>query len=169
MHTGNDFLFSPIKSGTQSTEGTWDLTQEKELFKQELHFTTSSIHSPSFTDQRVQLFNLSCKAEVVRSMLTARKCCSVGKQPHLLREASETISVENHQQPNSIQLAPPAHPTRLAYPARRARAEEGTWEAAERKGKEQSTKRCSQGQSRTSSEGTGEEAKHQKQTADRAV
>lgn len=72
---------------------------------------------------------------------------------------------------NSLQLAPPAHPTRLAYPARRTRAEEGTWEAAERKGKEQSTKKidvCKSSQE-SSTEGTGEEAKHQKQTADRAL
>ena len=49
--------------------------------------------------------------------------------------------MENHQQLNSTQPAPPAHPTRLAHPAGRARAEEGTREAAERKGKEQSAKK----------------------------
>lgn len=79
--------------------------------------------------------------------------------------------MENHQQLNGIQPAPPAHPSRLAYPARRVRAEEGTWEAAERKGKEQSTKKrdVCKGSQEPSTEGTGEEAKHQKQTADRAV
>ena len=38
----------------------------------------------------MQLINLSCKAKVVRSMLTARNCCSVGKQTHLPRKARET-------------------------------------------------------------------------------
>lgn len=41
----------------------------------------------------MQLFNLSCKAEVVRSMLTARNCYSVGKQPHLPRKARETSTL----------------------------------------------------------------------------
>lgn len=49
--------------------------------------------------------------------------------------------MENHQQLNSTQPAPPAHPTRLAHPAGRARAEQGIWQAAERKGKEQSAKK----------------------------
>lgn len=48
--------------------------------------------------------------------------------------------VKNHEQLKSSQPAPPAHPTRLAHPAGRARAEEGTWEAAERKGKDQNAK-----------------------------
>lgn len=68
--------------------------------------------------------------------------------------------MENHQQLNSIQLAPPAHPTRLAYPARRVRGEEGTWEVAGRKGKEQSTRAVlfCKGSQEPSTEGMGEEA-----------
>lgn len=85
------FFSNQIRYTKYSTEGTWDPTQEKELFKQvESHTATGPIQSPSFWDQWVQLFNLSCKAEVVRSTLTARNCCSVAKQPHLPRKARET-------------------------------------------------------------------------------
>lgn len=81
--------------------------------------------------------------------------------------------MENHQQLNSTQPAPPAHPTRLAHPAGRARAEEGTWAAAERKGKEQSAKKreknVRKGSRESGTEGTGGEAKNQGHKAERGV
>lgn len=64
-------------------------------------------------------------------MLTARNCCSAGKYPQLPRKDIETSVLRKTTRSLTAQPAPPAHPTRLAHPAGRARGDDGTCKAAE--------------------------------------
>lgn len=107
-------------------------------------------------------------------MLTARNCWSVGKQPHQARKAREssilwktTSSLIVHSL--LLQHIPPG---RLILQEGQ-KGEEGTWEAAEKEGTEQSAKKrkkhVPKGSQESTAEGTEEDAKSQKHKAGTAV